>query len=249
MLADPGADASVVDTGVPDLEAPDATPLARDPFDHLVIRHFVPALAAARRVAAPFRHWLLADVLPAETIAAVRALPFDVPDMAGLPGRREAINARRSFFGVEQRARYPVCEALARAFQAPATVALLQRTCEAALAGGSLRVEYCQDTDGFWLEPHTDIGAKLFTMLIYLSDGPDAETWGTDLLLPDGTLVGRSPGTFNSGLIFIPAADSWHGFAPRPIMGVRRSLIVNYVRPEWRARHELCFPDSPVRAD
>ena len=26
---------------------------------------------------------------------------------------------------------------------------------------------------GFWLEPHTDLGVKKFTMLIYLSDGPE----------------------------------------------------------------------------
>jgi len=24
---------------------------------------------------------------------------------------------------------------------------------------------------------------------------------------------------------------------------VRRSLIVNYVKPEWRSRHELAFPE------
>ena len=37
------------------------------------------------------------------------------------------------------------------------------------LRDSHLRIEYCLDTDGFWLEPHTDIGAKLFTMLVYLS--------------------------------------------------------------------------------
>jgi hypothetical protein len=29
---------------------------------------------------------------------------------------------------------------------------------------------------------------------------------------------------------------------------MRRTLIVNYVRDEWRARHELCFPNRQVRA-
>ncbi len=209
-------------------------------------RHLRAALAAARRGGVPFRHWTLTDVLPDETAAAVRALPFTLPDMTWIAGRRESINAQRRFFGVPQRLGFPVCDTLAQAFQAPATVALLQRLCATDLGGGSLRIEYCQDTDGFWLEPHTDIGAKLFTLLIYLSDGADAEQWGTDLLDGAGHLVGRSAGTFNSGLIFIPAADTWHGFAPRRIDGIRRTLIVNYVRPDWRARHELCFPDQPV---
>ena len=178
----------------------------------------------------------------------MRALPFAVPDMVGIAGRRESINSQRSFFGAGQRARFPVCDALAQAFQAPATVGQLQRLCGTPLQGGFLRLEYCQDTDGFWLEPHTDIGAKLFTMLVYLSEGPDAARWGTDLLDAQGALVGRSSGAFNTGLIFIPADDTWHGFARRPIAGVRRTLIVNYVRPEWRARHELCFPEQPVTA-
>jgi len=84
--------------------------------------------------------------------------------------------------------------------------------------------------------------------LIYLSTEPGSEAWGTDLLAPDGTLVARAPATPNSGLVFVPARDTWHGFAPRPMQGVRRTLIVNYVGCEWRARNELAFPDQPVRS-
>ena len=122
----------------------------------------------------------------------------------------------------------------------------LERLCDLNLRDSSLRIEYCLDTDGFWLEPHTDIGAKLFTMLIYLSDGPGSEAWGTDILDGELKLVATSPYRRNLGLIFVPAADTWHGFHKRKIEGVRRSLIVNYVKPEWRARRELAFPDRPA---
>jgi hypothetical protein len=44
----------------------------------------------------------------------------------------------------------------------------------------------------------------------------------------------------------VPGADTWHGFRRRPIAGIRRSLIVNYVKSEWRSRHELAFPDRPI---
>ncbi len=37
----------------------------------------------------------------------------------------------------------------------------------------------------------------------------------------------------------IPAADIWHGFIKRPITGVRRSIIGNYVTDEWRERWKL----------
>lgn len=40
--------------------------------------------------------------------------------------------------------------------------------------------------------------------------------------------------------------DTWHGFGKRPIGGIRRSIIVNYVKDEWRSRHELAYPDRPV---
>jgi hypothetical protein len=139
-----------------------------------------------------------------------------------------------------------VCDQLTTALQSPFAVRHIERNCGSCLSGLSLRIEYCLDTDGFWLEPHTDIGAKRFTMLIYLSAEPGSEDWGTDICAPDGSLIATSPYERNGGLIFIPAADTWHGFHRRKIDGVRRSLIVNYVGPEWRARHELAFPDRPV---
>jgi hypothetical protein len=161
-------------------------------------------------------------------------------------GKRETHNSTRLFFGADQRASFPVCDKLAASLQSDTVVRALETECAAELAGSYLRIEYCLDTDGFWLEPHTDIGAKLFTMLIYLSDEPGSEQWGTDILDGPENLVATTPYRRNGGLIFIPAANSWHGFHKRPIHGVRRSLIVNYVKAEWRSRHELAFPDRPV---
>ncbi len=47
-------------------------------------------------------------------------------------------------------------------------------------------------------------------------------------------------------MIFTPGPHSWHGFDKRPIIGVRRLMEVNYVRPTWRDREQLCLPDRPV---
>ena len=196
----------------------------------------------------PYPHWLPQNILPPALCSALIDLPFDAPAVDDTNGKRETHNGSRIFVSEANRARYPVCESLAETFQDEAMVALLQDVCGRTLAGSFLRIEYCLDTDGFWLEPHTDIGAKLFTMLIYLSDHPDAEDWGTDILDADRNLVCRASGAFNTGLIFLPAANTWHGFAPRKIRGLRRSLIINYVVPEWRARHELAYPTQPVEA-
>ncbi|OJW25250.1 MAG: hypothetical protein BGO51_27930 [Rhodospirillales bacterium 69-11] len=209
------------------------------------IRH---AIRAAQRVDTPYPYWLPRDVLPADLCRAVVALPLTGKPLGESQGKRETHNAHRIFVSAETRREFPACDALAEAFQDEATVALLQDRTGARLAGGYLRIECCLDTDGFWLEPHTDIGAKLFTMLVYLSEHPDAADWGTDIMDAQGHVLARAPGTFNDGLIFIPGSDTWHGFEKRPIRGIRRSLIVNYVKPEWRSRGELAFPETPVSA-
>lgn len=193
--------------------------------------------------AEPYRHWLPAQMLPATTCAAIDALPVAPPKIADTMGRRETNNSTRLFFGPDARSKFPVCDALARALQSDRVVARLERLCDVHLRQSHLRIEYCLDTEGFWLEPHTDIGAKLFTMLIYLSDEPGSEGWGTDILDSAMNLVATTPYVRNTGLIFIPGENTWHGFHRRPIHGVRRSLIVNYVKPEWRSRQELAFPE------
>src|SRR3546814_11882380 len=85
-------------------------------------------------------------------------------------------------------------------------------------------------------------------MLVYLSTAPGSAQWGTDIYDAERHHAGRAPAGFDQGLIFVPASDTWHGFEPRRIDGVRRSIIVNYVVPEWRARHELAVPEQPVLA-
>lgn len=210
--------------------------------------HIRRALLRAHREDKPFRHWLLHNVLPPTLCHAIEELPFDAPLIDDTLGRRETHNASRIFVSEANRARLPACANLADAFQDEATVALLEDLCGTRLAGSYLRIECCLDRDGFWLEPHTDIGAKLFTMLVYLSDHPDAEQWGTDIMEPSGKVLARASGAFNEGLVFIPAADTWHGFSKRRIAGVRRSLIINYVKPEWQSRHELAFPDQAIVA-
>ncbi len=204
------------------------------------------ALLRVRTETVPYRHWLLEDVVPERVCRAIEALPFEAPEIDDTQGRRETHNSTRRFFGAAERARHGICHEVAAAFQDPAVTATIEAVCGVDLAGGYLRIEYCQDRDGFWLEPHTDIGAKLFTLLIYLSTGPGSEAWGTDIYDGPESWVGAAPYDRGRGLIFIPADDTWHGFRRRPLSRLRRSLIVNYVKDEWRARHELAFPETPV---
>ncbi|GBQ25614.1 hypothetical protein AA12717_2109 [Gluconacetobacter sacchari DSM 12717] len=195
--------------------------------------------ARARRW--PFAHWLLDDVLPPAACAALVGWDPGAASHGGdTGGRRDARNGRRVFVTPRAR-RDPALDLLARMFDAAEARDAIAARCGARLAGTALRLELCLDTDGFWLEPHTDIGAKALTLLVALSSGPGAADWGTDLMTADGMPVARASGAFNSGLMFVPGAASWHGFVRRPIRGVRRSLIVNFVSAEWRATGELAF--------
>lgn len=201
------------------------------------------SLQRSRRGTVPFTHWALERILPRDTCAAIDVLPVAPRIHGDTHGKRESNNSLRVFFNTPARALHPVCDAVARAFRHAAVIQRLEAMCAISLADSFLRIEYCLDTDGFWLEPHTDIGAKRFTLLVYLSDTPGSEDWGTDLLDASGTVIATTPYRRGDGFMFVPSADSWHGFRKRRIDGVRRSLIVNYVVPDWRARHELAFSD------
>ena len=208
---------------------------------------FLSSLRDSTRSNFPYPHWLLERCLPEKMVEAVTNLPIAPPHIEDTQGRRETHNDSRIHFGEQYRSRYGVMDVLARVFQSQNVVDALEAATGTNLSGTSLRIEYCQDSDGFWLEPHTDIGVKKFTMLIYLNREPQGADWGTDIYSDRDTHVGRAPAGFNKGLIFVPSDKTWHGFAKRPMNGVRKSLIINYVGPEWRNRHELCFPEEAVR--
>ena len=116
------------------------------------------------------------------------------------------------------------------------------------LSGTYVRLEYAQDIDGFWLQPHTDLGVKRFTMLIYLNRAGAAQAdLGTDIFADAETWSKSPPFEDNTALIFVPGDNTWHGLRQRPIAGVRRSVIMNYVTSDWRAREQLAFPDTPIQ--
>jgi hypothetical protein len=208
--------------------------------------HLLRCLERSEEALVPFRHWRLFDVFPAGLASELAQLPLAPQGPGDSQGKRATGNHLRQFFAPAICRRLGACRAVADGFLDPLVVGRLERLCGIELCGGFLRIEYCQDRENFWLEPHTDIGAKLLTLQVYLSPEPEALAWGTDLLDGEWQLVTRVPAAFNSALLFVPAADSWHAFGRRPISGIRRSIIVNYVKPEWRSRHELVDKHRPV---
>ncbi len=206
-------------------------------------QHLLTSLTHAEHQTDPFDHWLIDDVLPDRIIDSIIALPFPPPSDPVFDGRRESNNSARIYFTPDNQERFQVCGDVVDIFGHPSVIRTLEGMTGVNLSSGYLRIEYCQDVDGFWLEPHLDIPVKLFTMLVYLSDDPDLFDAGTDIYddNPDHALVGSIPYFRNTGLIFVPGENTWHGFSKRPIHGLRQSIIINYVTPEWRNKEELAY--------
>jgi hypothetical protein len=205
------------------------------------------SLAAAACFDDPYRHWLLSDLFDDETGAALAALPFAAPELGGVSGARELHNDSRRYVDADNIRAFPACRRLAESFQNPETVGRFEAATGADLDGCCLRIEYALDISGFWLKPHTDLGVKKLTLLAYLAEPDGQDDLGTDIYRDPDTWVRRSPFVNGMALLFVPSDNTWHGFEPRDFPGVRKSVIINYVTSEWRAREQLAYPEAPVR--
>jgi hypothetical protein len=211
-----------------------------------IAQQFCRAVRESQRAEQPYRHWKVRDVFPIDLCTGILTLPIAPPMLGRTDGTRNSYNDRRSFITPLLRSKFPTCQALSEALQRTEVARLMAETCGIDVEGSYLRMEYMQDTDGAWLEPHRDIPEKLFSMVVYLFIGPDAKDWGTDIYDAERRWVGRSAPDFNAGVIFVAGPATWHGFDPRPIVGVRRLMEINYARHDWRDKEQLAFPDRPI---
>jgi hypothetical protein len=217
------------------------------PAAERVASAFEAAIAKRQSFDRPYRHYLLENVFPADIAEELAHLPFAPPVLNGVSGKRELHNDQRSYFDAEGFKRFPVMRGVAEALQSTRIARKIRDVFDAPIDDTFLRLEYAQDVDGFWLQPHTDLGVKKFTCLIYLSEGPGHEGLGTDIYETAEKHFGVSPFKRGSAMIFVPGDNTWHGFEKRPIEGVRRSVILNYVTHDWRAREQLSYPEQTVR--
>ena len=206
-----------------------------------VAESFRACLENAEHKRSPFDYWLLKFPLPEGDCGAIASLPFAPPQDSVFNGKRDTNNSTRVYFTPENQAKHAVCRRVVEGFADAGVKRAIEEETGTDLSGTHLRIEYCQDAEGFWLEPHTDILVKKFTMLVYLSDDLDLATAGTDIHEgpPGFEYVGSAPYEENLGVIFIPGKNSWHGAGHHPFKGIRKSIIINYVTSDWRDSWEL----------
>lgn len=218
----------------------ETTPIERTSPD-AVVASFLASLQTAQHQTSPFDYWLLDKPLPDGFCEAIADLPFAPPEDIVFNGRRETNNATRVLFTPGNQMKFPVCRRVVAGFKDDEVSKSIEQTTGTDLSDGHLRIEYCQDTEGFWLEPHTDIFVKKFTMLVYLSDDSGLAEAGTNIFEgpPDHKYVGSAPYGKNKGVIFIPAENTWHGMGQHPFTGVRKSIIINFVTSDWQEKDQL----------
>ena len=184
-----------------------------------VVASLLASFAAGQRHETPYRHWLVASCLPPGAVEELNGLPFPAPALGGVSGKREVHNATRKYFDVENRASYPVIGAIAEAFQDNRVTKAIETTYGTSLGGTYLRIEYAQDTNGFWLEPHSDLGVKSFTSSTAPVRTASIASWRsrsstsmTSMIGADGALNakpapwGACPGTPTSSPFMTPAS-------------------------------------------
>lgn len=194
----------------------------------------------------PYPHYIVKNLLEPKLVHSLASLPFKEQDLDYKVGSREEFNSFRQYFTPEAVSKFDAVKRVTDIFLSNSIIESIEKKGAVSLKNSLLRIEYTVDKDKFWLAPHTDLGVKLFTMLIYLSNGEDAFNWGTDIYVDADTHFTTVPYEPNSALSFYPSNNTWHGFKPRKIKGVRKMLIVNYVTQEWRNRQELVHPTQSV---
>jgi len=202
------------------------------------------SLGVARTSAFPYPHWLLAEILPLDLVWSLAALPFAPPPTA-LLGCARPPTGRVTFFTPRETEAFAACRLVAETFQSAAAVASIGRATGTRLGDCRLRLALTQEVDGHQSPPHTRQHEARFTLTVALDAGGQRNL-GPDVYFEGGDWAAQAPWTPGRALAFAPSARSWHGFEPRMIREVRKSLVVDYVPATRATAAELAFPDLPV---
>ena len=211
-----------------------------------VVETLLESFAQSNRNPAPYPHWFLSQCLPQATADEITELPFPGPELGGISGKREVHNATRKYFDAENKAKHAVCNAFCDAFQDKRVTDAIQKYVRDEALGllSSRRIR----TGYRWLLARAAYGSRREGVhdAALPVEGREPRDLGTDIYDAGKKPIGRSPFEPNGAMVFVPSNVTYHGFEPRRIESVRKSVIINYVTNEWRAREQLSFPDRPI---
>ena len=201
----------------------------------LIIDELAYAFKSAPEFSYPFKHWEVLNVLPEELTDQILAVRIPRTEGFSYDGTRASDSQvrpggtppRRMFIDKTTKEAYPFFQDLVDALLSQPVIDVVNNKFGLDTAGLYLRVEYINDFDGFFLDPHKDIVEKRFSMLLFLGEGP--EHMGTDFYDADLKVVKTVSFKHNNAYVFLPGDDTWHGLEKKSIPDRRCSLLINYV--------------------
>ena len=174
----------------------------------------------------PFEHYTFTDFFCEKELANINKIQLEC-HAASLDGARTT-NNNRFFVDKENMQSNSALNRIVDFFLKDETIGMFEEESGLKIRGNYLRVEFIEDKEKSWLEPHVDIKEKQMSFLVYLNNTDENEDIGTALYDSNKQYVTTVPYINNTGFYFYPGDNTWHGLESIEIKERRRAVMVNY---------------------
>ena len=185
----------------------------------------------------PWKHFILDDVFSKEDYQILKNFPRLDSGYENITGFRDAID-NRVYLNDKFVHDNPQFKNILRTLN---NTDIFEKIFDVKLSRCSLRPELIDDRYPFFHEVHCDHPDKVLTLLIYI-DKDDEQNLASDLYIDENTHHTKLKWKDNGGIGWTiePNDNKWHGFKPMKYEGVRRILIVNWVKNDvWKDKSQL----------
>ena len=185
----------------------------------------------------PWKHFIIDDVFSKEDYQILKDFPRLDSGYENITGFRDAID-NRVYLNDKFVHDNPQFKNILRTLN---NTDIFEKIFDVKLSRCSLRPELIDDRYPFFHEVHCDHPDKVLTLLIYI-DKDDEQNLASDLYIDENTHHTKLKWKNNGGIGWTiePNDNKWHGFKPMKYDGVRRILIVNWVKDEvWNDKSQL----------
>ena len=185
----------------------------------------------------PWKHFIIDDVFSKEDYQILKDFPRLDSGYENITGFRDAID-NRVYLNDKFVHDNPQFKNILRTLVDTDT---FEKIFDVKLSRCSLRPELIDDRYPFFHEVHCDHPDKVLTLLIYI-DKDDEQNLASDLYIDENTHHTKLKWKNNGGIGWTiePNDNKWHGFKPMKYEGVRRILIVNWVKNDvWNDKSQL----------
>ena len=185
----------------------------------------------------PWEHFIFNEFFSKNDYQILKDFPRLESSYENITGFRDTID-NRVFLNDKFLSKNPQFKSIFRTLN---DVETIEKIFDINLVNCSPRPELIDDRCPFFHEVHRDHPDKVLTMLIYI-DKDDEQNLASDLYIDKNTHHTKLKWKDNGGIGWTiePNDDKWHGFRPMEYKGVRRILIINWVKNhKWNDKSQL----------